>query len=347
MYTSQQADTLAGLHADYLMFILDEVGGIPDAIMATAEAGLSTGIETKILMAGNPTNTSGPLYRACTTEKGLWHVTEITGDPDDPKRSPRISIEWANQQIEKYGKDNPWVLVNVFGKFPPSSINTLIGPEEVKEAMKRNHKEDIYNWAQKRLGIDVSRFGDDRTVIFPRQGLMAFHPDVMRHQRDSPVSVDIASRVIIKKKMWKSEIEIFDDTVGWAHGAIDNMRASGFSPQPVAFHTPAYNPRYKNRRAEMWFLMIEWIKNGGALPNIPELVGELTTPTYIFNNGKFQIEDKDQVKERLMRSPDLADALALTFALPDMASEDDNMMNIRKFFGSENKVKHEWNPYIN
>ena len=56
----------------------------------------------------------------------------------------------------------------------------------------------------------------------------------------------------------------------------------------------------------------------GALPNLPELVAELTTPTYTFVNGVFQLEEKDQIKARLGRSPDLADALFETFAIPDM-----------------------------
>lgn len=342
---TQQADTLSGLHADYLLFILDEVGGIPDAVMATAEAGLATGIETKILMAGNPTHTEGPLYRACTSESHLWYVVEITGDPDDPDRSSRISTEWARQQIEKYGRDNPWVLVNVFGQFPPSSLNTLIGPEEVRAAMKKRYKEDIYNWAQKRLGIDVARFGDDRTVIFPRQGLASFNPVMMRHNRGDPVSVDIGTRVIIGKEKWNSELEIFDDTVGWAHGAIDHMVAAGYSPIPVAFHTKAYNPRYKNRRAEMWFEMCEWIKRGGTLPDIPELVGELCTPTYMFDGGKFQLEDKKLVKDRLGRSPDLADALALTFALPELPREEVIVTRLREAGRGTDKVKCDYDPF--
>ena len=339
---SQQADTLAGLHADYMMFILDEAGGIPSSVMAAAEAGLATGIECKILMAGNPTHLDGPLYAACTNERHLWFVLEITGDPDAPNRAKRIDIRWAREQIEKYGRDNPWVLVNVFGKFPPSSINTLLGPEEVTDAMKRHLTEDSYSWAQKRLGVDVARFGDDRTVIFPRQGLASFRPVQMRHARGSAVSVDIATRVIMAKSKWGSEIEVFDDTVGWAHGAIDYMVANGYSPLPVAFHTPAFNPRYKNRRAEMWFEMAEWIKKGGALPNIPELVSELTTPTYTFIGGKFQIEDKDQIKDRIGRSPDLADALALTFAIADAPAA----INMPPGYTPSGKqVKHEYDPY--
>ena len=52
--------------------------------------------------------------RACTSERRLWHVTEITADPDDPKRTPRVKVEWAREQIEKYGRDNPWVLPAIF-----------------------------------------------------------------------------------------------------------------------------------------------------------------------------------------------------------------------------------------
>lgn len=338
---TQQANTLAGLHADYLLFILDEAGGIPDAVMAAAEAGLSTiGGEHKILIAGNPTHLEGPLYRACTSERHLWYVVEITGDPDDPKRAPRIAIQWAKEQIEKYGRDNPWVLVNVFGQFPPSSINALLGVEEVTAAMKRHLPEDAYNWSQKRLGIDVARFGDDRTVIFPRQGLAAFHPIIMRHARDSAVSVDIANRVMLEKNRFGSEMEFFDDTVGWAHGAIDVMRAAGNTPFGIAFNGKAMDPRYFNKRAEMWMELAKWVQGGGALPNIPELVRELTAPTYTYSAGKFQLEEKGQIKLRLGFSPDLGDGLALTFASPEASR-----VELIPGYSPPNPMKSDWNPF--
>lgn len=338
---TQQANTLAGLHADYLLFILDEAGGIPDAVMAAAEAGLSTiGGEHKILIAGNPTHLEGPLYRACTQERHLWYTVEITGDPDDPKRAPRISVQWAKEQIEKYGRDNPWVMVNVFGQFPPSSINALLGVEEVTAAMKRHLTDDVYNWAQKRLGIDVARFGDDRTVIFPRQGLASFQPITMRHARDSAVSVDIANRTLLEKNRFGSEMEFFDDTVGWAHGALDVMRAAGHSPVGVNFGGKATDARYFNKRAEMWMEMAKWVQGGGALPNIPELVRELTAPTYTYSNGRFQLESKDQIKSRLGFSPDLGDALALTFAIPE-APRHESFPG----FESRQSMKADWNPY--
>ncbi|MEI6204578.1 MAG: hypothetical protein WCP68_21745 [Enhydrobacter sp.] len=151
---AQQGATLAGLHADHVLFILDEAGGIPDSVMASAEAALSSCKEGHIVQAGNPTHLEGPLWRACTTERALWHITEITADPDDPKRSTRVKPEWAREQIQKYGADNPWVLVNVFGKFPPGSLNTLIGPDECREATARVYRPEDHARAPRVLGVD-------------------------------------------------------------------------------------------------------------------------------------------------------------------------------------------------
>lgn len=310
--SSQQADTLAGLHADNLLFILDEAGGIPDAVMAAAEAGLATGKVTKILMAGNPTHLEGPLYRAVTKEAHLWHVVEITGDPDSPTRSSRISIEWARAQIEKYGVDNPWVLVNVFGKFPPSSLNALLGPDECREAMDRHLRTDQYDFASRALGVDVARFGDDTTVIFPRQGMAAFKPVVMRNAR----TTEIAARVAQAYHKWDADAVLVDDTGGYGAGVIDALIDAGIPCIPVNFSGKSNDPRYLNKRAEMYFDLAEWVKLGGAMPNIPDLTRELTAHTYTFSNSKFKLEEKEQIKDKLDgQSPDMADALALTFAV--------------------------------
>ena len=331
----EQSNALAGIHGDYCLFVLDESGGIPQAVMVTAEAVLASGIETKVVQAGNPTHTSGPLYVACTSQRHLWYVVTITGDPQDPKRSPRISLEFAQQQIDTYGRENPWVMVNVLGQFPPSSINSLLGVEEVEAAMKRHLRSDQYDWAQKRLGVDVARFGDDRTVIFPRQGLASFRPIVLRNER----TTNIAARVMVAKKRWGSELELIDDTGHWGHGVIDNLVTAGIPAIGVNYAGKAINPRYKNRRAEMWIRGAEAIRAGAALPNIPEMVGELTEPTYTFVNGVFVLEDKDQIKERLGRSPDLADAYFLTYALEDMPGE------VIERLQGRNTAKHDADPY--
>lgn len=311
----QQANTLAGLHAKYLLFLLDESGGIPDSVMVAADAGLATyapGHWIKIVQAGNPTHLEGPLYRACTTERALWVVIEITGDPDDKRRSPRISIQWAREQIQKYGRDNPWVLINVFGRFPPASINALIGPDECAIAAARQPRVDQYAWAPKILGVDCARFGDDTTVLFPRQGIAAFTPSVLRNARTE----DIGGR-IIRARTDPGWHACFIDTA-MASGVIDYCRLLGHDLTPVDFGGKATDDKmHANRRAEMAWTAVEFIKAGGAIPNDPELIAELCAHTYTFNDrGQILLEPKEQVKEKLGRSPDKFDGYILTHAAP-------------------------------
>ena len=314
---NSQGLALAGLHADYTMAVLDESGGIPDGVAATADASLATeGGEHRIIQAGNPTHLEGPLYRACTSERHLWYVIEITGDPDNPKRSPRVSIAWAKQQIEKYGRDNPWVLVNVFGQFPPSSINSLLGPDEMNAAIKRYYEASAYAMQPKMLGIDIGRFGGARSVIFPRQGQQAFTPVVLRPNRsEKDWTGAFAARIVQAHNKWQPDGICIDASGGWAGGVVDSCRRGGVDMFEVFVGAPGIDRRYKNRRAEVLFKAAEWVKGGGALPDMPELVREATATTYTFVNGVFVVEDKEQVKEKLGgESPDLWDAFCLTLA---------------------------------
>jgi hypothetical protein len=313
----QQADTLAGLHADYVMFILDESGGIPDSVMVAADAALSSCVEGHVLQAGNPTHLEGPLYRACTTERRLWHVVNITGDPDDPKRSPRVSVQWAQDMIERWGRDNPYVLVNVFGRFPPGSLTSLIGPDDVSDAMRRSYQSGDIAHAPRILGVDVARFGDDSSVIYPRQGLVAFTPLQYRNLRSDAG----AGAVARKWADWDADACFVDDTGGYGAGWIDGLLQLGRSPVSVQFSGVANDARYFNKRTEMYFELVEWIRRGGQLPprdalGSAELLAALTQTTYSFRGDKMLLEPKDMVKARIGISPDFADALALTFAQP-------------------------------
>ena len=308
----EQGKTLAGIHADNIMFIIDESGGVPEAVAASAEAALSSCDEGHIIQAGNPTDLSGMLYRACTRDKALWHVVEISSDPDSPLRSSRVSVDWARQQIAMYGRDNPWVLVNVYGEFPPAAFNALIGVEEVNESMRRSYVEQDYCNAPRIIGVDVARGGADASIIFPRQGLQAFAPSVHRNI-DGMQGANLVAR---KWNEWEADACFVDNTGGFGSSWVDNLSRLGFSPIPVHFSQKSDNPRYFNKRTEMIFELVEWIKKGGALPQVPEIVAELTESTYTFKNDKIILEPKELLKIKIGRSCDHMDSLALTWASP-------------------------------
>ncbi len=312
----EQGRTLSGLHARAILYLIDESGDIAPAVLRAAEQGMSNCAWGKIATAGNPTNLEGLLHTAVSEQSHLWTVIRITGDPDDPKCFARQNKQWAREQIDAWGRDNPWVMAYILGKFPPSSLNALLGPDDVRAAMGRHLLSTEYEYSQKRLGIDVARFGDDSTVIFPRQGLAAFNPVEMRGAR----TTDIAARVAVAKQRWNSDVEMIDDTGGWGAGVIDSARLGGIILLPVNASSNADDPRFYNRRAENTFRAAEWIKKGGALPELPQFVREaVAASVYTFKNGKFLVLEKAQVKANLHgKSPDFWDAFCLTFSLPDM-----------------------------
>lgn len=302
--------TLSGLHSQFVLYLIDESGGIHPAVLRAAEQGLSNCSFGKILQAGNPFTHDGMLYAAATTLRSQWHMISITGDPDDPRRSPRIDIEWARQQIQTYGRENPWVMAYILGKFPPSSINALISPDECAIAAARHFREDQYSWAPKVLGVDCARFGDDTTVLFPRQGLASFTPTVLRNAKTQ----DIGGRIIRahREPGWDA---CFIDTA-MASGVIDYCEQLEYHLTPVDFGGAARDPvMYANRRAEMAKTATDFLRAGGGIPNDPELIAELCAHTYTFDNrGRILLEPKEQVKVKLGRSPDKFDGYILTHA---------------------------------
>lgn len=302
---------LSGLHSQFPFVLLDETGDMPVSV-GRAAIQIFTGSPTDaaVIQAGNPTSSTGLLYESCNN--GAYSVITITADPDDPKRTPRVSVEHAREMINTYGRDNPWVMATILGLFPPAGFNALLGIEEVKAAMGRHYREEDYSFAAKVLGVDVSLYGDDASVIFPRQGLVAFEPTELRGV--GPMVG--AGHVGRKWDDWKADACFIDATGGFGDPWAAALETVGRDPVRVLFHGPSTSNRYANKRAEMYFEMAEWVKAGGALPPIPGLSQELTSTTYSFKGDKLIIEPKQELKKRIGRSPDMADALALTFAYP-------------------------------
>lgn len=331
---------LSGLHSQFPFVLLDETGEMPTAV-GKAALQIFTGNprDAAVIQAGNPTSTDGLLYESCVTNASSWDVITITSDPADSKRTPRVSAEHAQEMIDTYGRENPWVMATILGMFPPAGFRSLLGIEDVEAAMNRHVREDQYDFAARILGVDVAREGDDASVIFRRQGRASFEPQIMRNVT-SQFGAGAVARVL---EEWQADAAFIDNTGGFGGGWIDRLVEIGRTPVGIHFAAKANSPQYANKRAEMWFLMAEWVKSGGALPPIPALKAELTTPTYSFRGDQFLIEPKEEIKKRLGRSPDLADALALTFAHP-VAPRPRGLSALQAQYGGIGVVR-DYDPY--
>lgn len=201
--------------------------------------------------------------------------------------------------------------------FSASADNVLIAIDLVSDAMQRHYREDEYRDGVRVLGVDVAYTGDDKTVFMPRTGLVGHEPIVL--QGLDPMAV--TGRLITEIQRFKPDAIFVDDTGGYGSGIIARLRELGHAGVVgVNFGSRADDGRYRNKRTEMWMRVRDWLMDGGALPDNTGLKADLVAPTYrVPSTGIVELEAKDKIKERLGRSPDIADALALTFAYPVVA----------------------------
>ena len=328
--------TLSGVHGKYLLFVVDESGAIHPAMLRSAEQALSTvDIEfARFVQAGNPVDLGGMLHHAVRKEADKWHIINISGDPDDPDRSSRVSREWAETQIKLYGREHDWVRGHVLGQFPKNAINTLLSWEEVEEASRRHYVPEQYDHSQKRLGVDVAGSGMDFNILFPRQGLVAFNYVSVAQATGR----QIADRILDAQKRWGVDQIFLDGTGGWGYSAHDALIASGGYAHMIGFAEKG-GAGFLNRRAQMWWDMALWIKRGGCIPKCDQLHRELAELTYTYRGDALMMEAKDQLKIRLGYSPDRADALALTFALPELSTQSSILDRV-----ADDRQTRDWNP---
>lgn len=197
--------------------------------------------------------------------------------------------------------------------FAAGNTSALLSLNDINASMGQHLREDAYNFAPKIIGIDVARQGDDRSCIIQRQGKAVFNPRVYRGKEGFELA-SIAAQII---EDWKPDAVFIDGTGGYGGAVAERLRQMRHQCIEVQFGSRASDEKYANKRAEMWLEMAKFIKSGCALPESYELRADLCGPTYKHNaQGRFILESKEDMKKRGLPSPDIGDALALTFAAP-------------------------------
>ena len=197
--------------------------------------------------------------------------------------------------------------------FTASASNVVIPIDVVTEAAARSIRPDKVQGLPLIMAVDVARFGDDNSYITFRQGLW-MDKQIKLHGLNT---MELASQ--IANLYWKRRPDLLViDGGAMGPGVIDRLRQMGIPVTEINFQQRALNSeRYANIRAEMYFNTLEWLQQGGCIPNDPDLKAELTVTEYKFTSaGKIILQPKEEIKELTGRSPDAADSMALTFAVP-------------------------------
>jgi hypothetical protein len=325
-WSEEKTEAFAGLHnkGKRLLLVFDEGSAIPDKIWEVSEGALTDeGTEIIWCAFGNPTRNTGRFRECFGRRKHRWVTRQI-----DSRNVPGTNKGQIQKWLEDYGEDSDFFRVRVKGAFPRAGSMQFISSEMAEQAAKRDLPK-VSRFDALVVGVDVARFGDDQTVIYFRKG---------RDGRSrAPIklrgldSMQVASKVAEIHRRFKPHA-IFVDGGGPGAGVIDRLAQLRIDVIEVQFggdpdrSFEKDEEAYANKRAEMWGYMRQWLK-GGAIADDPELLSDLTGVEYgyVMRGGRDSIllEKKKDMKKRGLASPDVGDALALTFAYPVEVPDED------------------------
>lgn len=320
-WSERNTEAFAGLHNQgrRILVIFDEASAIPDIIWEVTEGAL-TDRNTEIIWAvfGNPTRNTGR-FRECFDTGRFAH--RWNWDTIDSRSVSLTNKEQIQEWIDDYGEDHDFVRVRVLGRFPRIDGSSFIDLDLARGAVER----DVKSNANVVIGVDVARFGDDASVIYPRCGRDGSSREIEIIQGVD--TMGLAARAAAAFLRHSASVCMVDSG-GVGGGVVDRLRQLGIPVIEVDFGSRAEGinvddgASYANKRAEIWGAMRSWLK-GGSIPSIEcgvglTLVDELTGPGFTHNQKEqILLESKKDMKRRGVPSPNVADALACTFAAPE------------------------------
>lgn len=306
LFGADNSDALRGLRLDGA--VLDEVAQVAPSVWHDVVQPALSDRQGWALFIGTPSgiNLFSELFNQAQTLPG-WRAARWTVDQTNALDADEVARLRREMPEQSYARE-------YLCDFTASGNDQIISLADVDAAAARAHNEWEIRSAPRVLGVDPARFGDDRSVIVQRQGLVMFPPLIMR----GVDNMALADRVAAVIGSWQPDAVFID--AGAGAGVIDRLRQMGHRCVEVSFGGRAIKPHlFANRRTEMWMELRDWLLAGGAIPKDLALQQELATPIYWFDSaGRKVLEPKDEIKKRLpgAGSPDIADALALTFAAP-------------------------------
>ena len=305
---AETPEALAGVHSENVLLVVDEASGVPEPVFEAA-AGSMSGHSATTLLLGNPTRSSGTFFESQTRMASSWWVRRWSC-----LDSPLVSDEFVEEIKLRYGEESNAFRIRVLGEFPLADDDTII-PLHLAEAA-RDRDIEVPQDAKPVWGLDVARFGTDKTALAKRTGPVI--TEIERWQ-----GLDLMQTVGRVKAEYDAmpfslrPSEILVDSIGLGAGVVDRLRELGLPVRGVnVSEAPSMGKTYQNLRTELIFRLRGWLEERGSkIPHDDQLIAELTSIRYSFgSSGKMKAESKDDMRRRGLSSPDLADAVCLTMA---------------------------------
>lgn len=311
---AETPEALAGVHADHVLLIADEASGVPEAVF-TAAAGSMSGAHATMILAGNPVRTAGRFYDTHHRLASSWHTrhTSCVGHP-------RVTPLFLAEQEELYGLDTNDYRVRVLGEFPRAEADAVIPYDLLQLALAREVEPTAVRpiW-----GVDCARFGSDRSALAKRQGNVTLGKVLTWKGLET---MELTGRI---KAEWDQTLPldrpetICVDSIGLGAGVADRLAELGLPARAIAVsEAPALGGNYLNLKAELWYQARQWFtERMCSLRGDNQLAAELGWPHQKYtSSGKLKVEGKEELKKRMKKSPDIADAFILTFAAPAVSA---------------------------
>ncbi len=323
--SKENSEALAGVHAEWVMLMADEASGIEEQIYTVMDGALTSG-NFLVILIGNPTRNNGYFYDSHHKNKDRWINLEFSGI-----ESPIVDKKYEEDQAKQHGRDSQEYGIRVVGKFPSEDTMSkdgyvrLIGSKDINIIPK---SETTAFGKTSILGIDPSGEGDDKTVFVIRD---QFKARVIFKESTSN-EIHIAEKILTFIDMYNLDannvvVDAFGSGTKIA-GFVAKASNGKHIIQSINVGEPCdyedEKDEYLNKRALYYHKELRgWMRSGGQIVEDSEFDGEVETIYFKRNlQGKVQIMPKVEMKKRGYKSPNVMDALSLTFHRQIVKSKD-------------------------
>lgn len=320
-FSTDTSEGFAGF-SGRILYVIDEASGVPDHTWELA----STSPLGRVLAISNPTRTEGAFHRSHVEGRGVWHPLVISSEraaecnriftlPSGERRPlyPGIAdADYIKARQAEFGTDSYFYDVRVRGRFSQLSDRAMI-PPGVVEAAKARWVTECPSSDPLEIGVDCAYFGPDSTCIIWRRGKWSSRPIELKSKDAVQIADAVRALAFRLRRPGEKPTVRFDTSNGYGSGPADILkRTDGINVVGCVATASATDDLHARLRDESWAALHRWLAEGGSIPDDHRLISDLLAPTFdVDEKGKIKVESKREIRKRIGRSTDYADALAL------------------------------------